>query len=68
MVIVYVDIEEMLFKYFVVFGLIGVGKLIGVLLLFNEILKVCLNLCIFLFDVYNEYGCCFGDCVLVLNL
>ena len=36
-------------------------------LLLNEILKSRPNLRIFLLDVHNEYGRCFGDRALVLN-
>ena len=45
----------------------GVGKSTGVSLLLNEILKSRPNLRIFLLDVHNEYGRCFGDRSLVLN-
>src|SRR5215212_10097544 len=66
-VIAYVDIEEMLSKHFAVLGSTGVGKSSGVSLLLNEILKSRPNLRIFLLDVHNEYGRCFGDRALVLN-
>src|ERR1700743_233831 len=66
-VIAYVDIEEMLSKHFAVLGSTGVGKSTGVSLLLNEILKARPNLRIFLLDVHNEYGRCFGDRSLVLN-
>src|SRR3954470_7951932 len=66
-VIAYVDVEEMLSKHFAVLGSTGVGKSSGVSLLLNEILKVRPNLRIFLLDVHNEYGRCFGDRALVLN-
>lgn len=66
-VIAYVDIEEMLSKHFAVLGSTGVGKSTGVSLLLNEILKARPNLRIFLLDVHNEYGRCFGDRALVLN-
>ncbi len=66
-VIAYVDIEEMLSKHFAVLGSTGVGKSSGVSLLLNEILRVRPNLRIFLLDVHNEYGRCFGDRSLVLN-
>src|SRR3981189_650645 len=66
-VIAYVDIEEMLSKHFAVLGSAGVGKSSGVSLLLNEILKSRPNLRIFLLDVHNEYGRCFGDRSLVLN-
>src|SRR5215216_917408 len=66
-VIAYVDIEEMLSKHFAVLGSTGVGKSTGVSLLVNEILKARPNLRVFLLDVHNEYGRCFGDRALVLN-
>src|SRR6478736_2591476 len=66
-VIAYVDVEEMLSKHFAVLGSTGVGKSTGVSLLLNEILKARPNLRIFLLDVHNEYGRCFGDHALVLN-
>jgi uncharacterized protein len=63
----YVDVEEMLNKHFAILGSTGVGKSTGVSLLLNEILKSRPNLRIFLLDVHNEYGRCFGDRALVLN-
>src|SRR6187549_108305 len=66
-VIAYVDVEEMLSKHFAVLGSTGVGKSSGVSLLLNEILRSRPNLRIFLLDVHNEYGRCFGDRALVLN-
>ena len=63
----YVDIEELLSKHFAILGSTGVGKSTGVSLLLNEILKSRPNLRIFLLDVHNEYGRCFGDRSLVLN-
>jgi DNA helicase HerA-like ATPase len=66
-VIAYVDVEEMLSKHFAVLGSTGVGKSTGVSLLMNEILKARPSLRIFLLDVHNEYGRCFGDRALVLN-
>jgi DNA helicase HerA-like ATPase len=66
-VVAYVDVEEMLSKHFAVLGSTGVGKSTGVSLLLNEILKSRPNLRIFLLDVHNEYGRCFGDRALVIN-
>src|SRR5437588_3826065 len=63
----YVDVEEMLSKHFAILGSTGVGKSSGVSLLLNEILKSRPSLRIFLLDVHNEYGRCFGDRALVLN-
>src|SRR3954453_8046131 len=66
-VVAYVDVEEMLSKHFAVLGSTGVGKSSGVSLLLNEILVTRPNLRIFLLDVHNEYGRCFGDRALVIN-
>ena len=66
-VIAYVDVEDMLSKHFAVLGSTGVGKSSGVSLLLNEILKVRPNLRIFLLDVHNEYGRCFGERAVVMN-
>jgi DNA helicase HerA-like ATPase len=66
-VIAYVDVEDMLSKHFAVLGSTGVGKSSGVSLLINEILKVRPNLRIFLLDVHNEYGRCFGERAVVMN-
>src|SRR6478735_2174813 len=63
----YVDIEELLSKHFAILGSTGVGKSTGVSLVLNEILKSRPNLRIFLLDVHNEYGRCFGERSLVLN-
>jgi DNA helicase HerA-like ATPase len=63
----YVNVEEMLSKHFAVVGSTGVGKSTGVSLLLNEILKARPSLRLFLLDVHNEYGRCFGDRSLVLN-
>src|SRR3569833_860347 len=57
----------MLSKHFAILGSTGVGKSTGVSLLLNEILKARPNLRLFLLDVHNEYGRCFGDKSLVLN-
>ena len=63
----YVDVDEMLSKHFAVLGSTGVGKSSGVSLLLNEILQTRPNLRLFLLDVHNEYGRCFGERALVLN-
>ena len=63
----YVDVEELLSKHFAILGSTGVGKSTGVSLLLNEILKPRPSLRIFLLDVHNEYGRCFGERALVLN-
>lgn len=63
----FVNVEEMLSKHFAVLGSTGVGKSTGVSLLLNEILKARPSLRLFLLDVHNEYGRCFGDAAVVLN-
>lgn len=63
----YIDVDEMLKKHFALLGSTGVGKSSGVSLLLNEILRARPNLRVFLLDVHNEYGRCFGDHALVLN-
>jgi uncharacterized protein len=63
----YIDVDEMLHKHFAVLGSTGVGKSSGVSLLLNEILTTRPHLRLFLLDVHNEYGRCFGDRALVLN-
>src|SRR3569833_2221963 len=63
----YVNIEEMLSKHFAVLGSTGVGKSTSVSLLLNEILLARPTLRVFLLDVHNEYGRCFGSRSLVLN-
>src|SRR6201995_5848237 len=66
-VIAYVDVEEMLSKHFANLVSTGVGKSTGVSLLLNEILKARPSLRVFLLDVHNEYGRCFGERAQVLN-
>jgi DNA helicase HerA-like ATPase len=63
----YVNIDEMLNKHFALLGSTGVGKSSGVSLILNEILKARPNLRVFLLDVHNEYGRCFGDRAVVQN-
>lgn len=63
----YIDVDEMLTKHFAVLGSTGVGKSSGVSLLVNEILTTRPHLRVFLLDVHNEYGRCFGEHALVLN-
>src|SRR5215216_1699717 len=57
----YIDVDEMLNKHFAVLGSTGVGKSSGVSLLLNEILVTRPHLRLFLLDVHNEYGRCFGE-------
>jgi len=61
------DIDNMLSKHFAVLGSTGVGKSSGVAVILREVLKRRPNLRVFLLDVHNEYGCCFGDRAQILN-
>jgi DNA helicase HerA-like ATPase len=63
----YIDVDEMLTKHFAILGSTGVGKSSGVSLVLNEVLQSRPNLRLFLLDVHNEYGRCFGERALVLN-
>jgi DNA helicase HerA-like ATPase len=62
-----VDIDEVLNKHFAVLGTTGVGKSSAVTLLLHQILRSRPDLRLFLLDVHNEYGRCFGDRALVVN-
>ncbi|HEV2000369.1 MAG TPA: DUF87 domain-containing protein [Xanthobacteraceae bacterium] len=63
----YVDVDEMLSKHFAVLGTSGVGKSSGIVIILQQVLETRPDLRIFLLDVHNEYGRCFGDKALVLN-
>jgi len=56
----YVDVNETVSKHFAMLGSTGVGKSTGVALILHEILRARTDLRIFLLDVHNEYGRCFG--------
>jgi DNA helicase HerA-like ATPase len=62
-----VDIDEMLNKHFALLGTTGVGKSSAVTLLLHQILRARPDLRVFLLDVHNEYGRCFGDRALIVN-
>ncbi len=62
-----VDVDEMLSKHFAVLGTSGVGKSSGIVIILQQVLEMRADLRIFLLDVHNEYGRCFGDKALVLN-
>ena len=66
-IVAQVNVEDMLAKHFAILGSTGVGKSSSVSLLLNEVLKARPHLRVFLLDVHNEYGRCFGDRALVLN-
>jgi DNA helicase HerA-like ATPase len=63
----HVEVDEMLSKHFAVLGTSGVGKSSGIVIILQQVLETCPDLRIFLLDVHNEYGRCFGDKALVLN-
>ncbi len=63
----YVDSLDMLSKHFAVLGTTGVGKSSAVALLLRKTLDVHKDLRIFVLDVHNEYGRCFGDRAQVLS-
>jgi uncharacterized protein len=63
----YIDINDMLTKHFAVLGSTGVGKSSGVALLLQALLEKRPDLRIFILDVHNEYGHCFGDGAQILN-
>ena len=57
----YLNANDMLSKHFAVLGTTGVGKSSAVALILQQILKVRPDLRLFLLDVHNEYGRCFGE-------
>ncbi len=66
-VAVSLDIDGMLSRHFAVVGSTGVGKSSGVAVILNEVLRLRPKLRVFLLDIHNEYGHCFGDRAAVLN-
>lgn len=63
----YIDVNETVSKHFAVFGTTGVGKSSGVAVILNQIMDVKPDLRIFLIDLHNEYGPCFGERAQVLT-
>ena len=63
-----IHIDEMLNKHFAVLGTTGVGKSSGVMVILQQVLNARPDLRIFLLDAHNEYGRCFGEQAMVLNL
>jgi uncharacterized protein len=63
----YVNIDELLSKHFAVLGTTGVGKSSGVAIILQQVLEARPDLRIFLVDVHNEYGRCFGERAQILN-
>ncbi|MGH6768686.1 MAG: ATP-binding protein [Xanthobacteraceae bacterium] len=62
-----IDVDEMLNKHFAVLGTTGVGKSSAVAVILQQTLQARPNLRIFLLDVHNEYGRCFGERAQVMN-
>jgi DNA helicase HerA-like ATPase len=62
-----INADEMLSKHFALFGTSGVGKSSGIVIILQQLLEARPDLRVFLLDVHNEYGQCFGDQALVLN-
>jgi DNA helicase HerA-like ATPase len=54
-------------KHFAVLGTTGVGKSSAVALILQEIMQARPDLRMFVLDVHNEYGRCFGERAQVLN-
>jgi hypothetical protein len=63
----YLNANDMLNKHFAVLGTTGVGKSSGVALILQQIMKVRPDLRLFVLDVHNEYGRCFGEQAQVLS-
>ena len=63
----FVNANDMLSKHFAVLGTTGVGKSSGVALILQQAIRARPDLRIFLLDVHNEYGRCFGDKAQVLS-
>ena len=56
-----VDVNNLLTKHFAVLGSTGVGKSSGVAVIIDAILNAKPALRVFLLDVHNEFGRCFGE-------
>ena len=56
-----VDVNNLLTKHFAVLGSTGVGKSSGVAVILDAILTAKPDLRVFLLDVHNEFGRCFGE-------
>jgi uncharacterized protein len=63
----YIDINDLLTKHFAVLGSTGVGKSSVVALILQALLEKRPDLRLFILDVHNEYGHCFGDRAQILN-
>src|SRR5262249_43803683 len=63
----YVNATDMLNKHFAVLGTTGVGKSSGVALILQQVMQARPDLRVFVLDVHNEYGRCFGERAQVLS-
>ena len=63
-----VDANEMMNKHFAILGSTGMGKSSGVALILHKLISARSDLRVFLLDAHNEYGHCFGDSALVVDL
>jgi DNA helicase HerA-like ATPase len=63
----YVNVNDMLNKHFAVLGTTGVGKSSGVALILQQVMQARPDLRVFVLDVHNEYGRCFGERAQVLS-
>lgn len=63
----YINVDDTLGKHFAVLGATGVGKSSGVAVLLGQIVSARADLRIFLLDVHNEYGNCFGSHAQILS-
>lgn len=63
----FVSATDTVSKHFAVLGSTGVGKSSGVALILQEIMYARPDLRMFVLDVHNEYGRCFGERAQVLN-
>ena len=61
------DVDSMLARHFAVVGSTGVGKSSGVVHIINEVLRARPKMRVFLLDIHNEYGRCFGERAEILN-
>ena len=63
----FVSATDTVNKHFAMLGSTGVGKSSGVALILQEIMYARPDLRMFVLDVHNEYGRCFGERAQVLN-
>ena len=63
----HINVDDTLGKHFAVIGSTGVGKSSAAAVLLSQIINARDNLRIFLLDVHNEYGNCFGSKAQILS-